>query len=80
MEEAMLAQDIAVLNRDNYLQRRLTDDFIESMSDQEFLRQFRFSKDGVTHLTDVLQDHLITNNNIANRITPLHQVNILYIF
>ena len=73
--DAQLAQDMVQLHRAANYRRRITEDFVDNMSDNEFLRQFRFTKEGVHELTDTLEGHLIPNpNNITKGITPLHQV------
>ena len=40
--------------RRKWFKRRTSEQYFENMCDFEFLRTFRFSKEGVRHLTDLL--------------------------
>ena len=74
MEDFLLMQDIVELNRQDRLRRRNDNVFMHTLSDEEFLRQFRFSKEGVTRLTELLEDHIVATRHVAHQVTPLHQV------
>ena len=43
MEDFLLMQDIVELNRQDRLRRRNDNVFMHTLSDEEFLRQFRFT-------------------------------------
>ena len=63
--------DVAMLYR---IERRVRHNFMEELSDLEFQQNFRFTKDGMTQLVDLLEPHLIHHTGRGNPLTPLQQV------
>ena len=67
-------EDIGAINNIRIAQvQRQRPDFNQSMTDFEFLRTFRFTKNGVNSITDLLAPH-IQNGNRGRPLTPLQQV------
>ena len=74
MDDILIIQDMVVLNRGDRFRMRHDDSFMDNLSDQEFLKQFRFSKEAVIRLTDIVEHQLTPANDLSHRVTPLHQV------
>ena len=67
-------EDIGAINNIRVAQvQRQWPVFHQSMTDFEFLRTFRFTKNGVDFLTDLLAPH-IQHGNRGRPLTPLQQV------
>ena len=65
--------DLLYMNRERR-RRRVRPDFANSMSEIEFHRNFRFSKEGVDNLLNRVGDHLQFQDNRETPMTPMLQV------
>ena len=62
--------DVLVMNQ--VPRRRVRTDYLNKLGEQEFLKTFRFSKDGVGHIVDRVGAHLDYQTSRGQ--TPLQQV------
>ena len=66
--------DLLNMNRERRRRRVIRPDFANSMSDIQFHRNFRFTKEGVNNLIDRVGHHLQFRDNRGSPLTPMQQV------
>ena len=65
-------EDLIMVNQ--MRRRRARPDFLVDVSDWDFKKNFRFSKDGAVRLVELLGGHLTHEDNRGRPLTPVQQV------